>query len=289
MKRLFVFGLGYTAQIVGRQLRADGWQVAGTTRSAASQAALEAQGFEVFPFDGDRPLDNPRAALDGATHILASVPPGESGDPVLRHHAAEIASLPRLAWVGYLSTTGVYGDRDGGWVDETTPRSPTTPRGRRRAEAEMGWMGLYEMGRVPVHLFRLPGIYGPGRSAIDAVRSGRTRRVFKDGQVFSRIHVDDLATALIASMVQPRPGAIYNLCDDEPAPPQDVTAYACKLLGLPVEPLTPIDEADLSPMARSFYDESKRVRNDRMKRELGVTLAHPNYRDGLRAILRQSG
>ncbi len=288
MKRLFVFGLGYTAQIVGRQLRADGWHVAGTCRGAETAAALEAQGFEVFPFDGDRPLENPRRALAGTTHLLASVPPSDSGDPALRHHAADIASLPGLAWAGYLSTTGVYGDRGGDWVDESTPRSPTTPRGRRRAEAEMGWTGLFEMGRVPVHLFRLPGIYGPGRSAIDAVRAGRTRRVFKEGQVFSRIHVDDLAAALIASMVQPRPGAVYNLCDDEPAPPQDVTAYACDLLGVPVEPLTPIDQANLTPMARSFYEESKRVRNDRMKRELGVTLAYPNYREGLRAILRQA-
>ena len=289
MKRLFVFGLGYTARIAGRQLRADGWKVAGTCRSQAAKTALQARGFEVFLFDGDRPIDNPAKALDSTTHILASVPPGESGDPVLRCHAADIASLPRLAWLGYLSTTGVYGDKDGGWVDETTPRSPSTARGRKRAEAEMGWMSLHEMGRVPVHLFRLPGIYGPGRSAIDAVKAGRTRRVFKEGQVFSRIHVDDLAAALIASMVQPRPGAIYNLCDDEPAPPQDVTAYACELLGVPVEPLTPIEQADLTPMARSFYEESKRVRNDRMKRELGVTLTYPNYRDGLQAILKQMG
>jgi nucleoside-diphosphate-sugar epimerase len=148
----------------------------------------------------------------------------------------------------------------------------------------MAWSGLYEMGRVPVHLFRLPGIYGPGRSAIDAVKAGRTRRIFKEGQVFSRIHVDDLASALIASMVQPRPEGIYNICDDEPAPPQDVIAYACELLGVAPEPLTPVEEADLSPMARSFYEESKRVANDRMKEELGVTLAYPTYREGLRAI-----
>jgi nucleoside-diphosphate-sugar epimerase len=286
MKRLFVFGLGYTARIVGRQLRADGWKVAGTCRSPDAKAALEAQGFEAFLFDGSAPLEHPARALEGTTHLLASIPPDESGDPALRHHAREIASLARLAWAGYLSTTGVYGDKDGAWVDEATPRSPSTARGRRRAEAEMGWMSLYEMGRVPVHLFRLPGIYGPGRSAIEAVTAGRTRRVFKEGQVFSRIHVDDLASALIASMVQPRPGAIYNICDDEPAPPQEVTAFACELLGLPVEPLTPLDQADLSPMARSFYEESKRVRNDRMKHELGVTLRYPTYRDGLSAIAR---
>jgi nucleoside-diphosphate-sugar epimerase len=289
VKRLFVFGMGYTAQAVGRQLRADGWRVAGTCRTPAGQAALRAQGFEAYLFDGDRPLDHPAAALDGTTHVLASIPPDESGDPALRHHARDIASLPGLQWVGYLSTTGVYGDRDGGWVDESTPRAPSTPRGRRRAEAELGWMGLREIGMVPVHLFRLPGIYGPGRSAIDAVRAGRTRRIYKQGQVFSRIHVDDLAAALIASMLRPRPGAIYNLCDDEPAPPQDVTAYACELLGVPVEPLTPLEQAELSPMARSFYEESKRVRNDRMKRELGVALAYPTYREGLQAIARRGG
>jgi nucleoside-diphosphate-sugar epimerase len=284
MKRLFVFGLGYTARIVGRQLRADGWQVAGTCRTPEKLAELRAQGFDAYFFNGQQALDNPAEALAGTTHVLASVPPDDSGDPVLRAHAGDIASLPGLAWAGYLSTTGVYGDRDGGWVDETTPRSPSTPRGRRRAEAEMAWSGLYEMGRVPVHLFRLPGIYGPGRSAIDAVKAGRTRRIFKEGQVFSRIHVDDLASALIASMVQPRPEGIYNICDDEPAPPQDVIAYACELLGVAPEPLTPVEEADLSPMARSFYEESKRVANDRMKEELGVTLAYPTYREGLRAI-----
>jgi nucleoside-diphosphate-sugar epimerase len=284
MKRLFVFGLGYTARIVGRQLRADGWQVAGTCRTPEKLADLRAQGFDAYLFNGQQALDNPAEALAGTTHVLASVPPDDSGDPVLRAHAGDIASLPGLAWAGYLSTTGVYGDRDGGWVDETTPRSPSTARGRRRAEAEMAWSGLYEMGRVPVHLFRLPGIYGPGRSALDAVKAGRTRRIFKEGQVFSRIHVDDLASALIASMVQPRPDAIYNICDDEPAPPQDVIAYACELLGVAPDPLTPVEEADLSPMARSFYAESKRVANDRMKQELGVTLAYPTYREGLRAI-----
>ncbi|MBI1182306.1 MAG: SDR family NAD(P)-dependent oxidoreductase [Alphaproteobacteria bacterium] len=289
MKRLFVFGMGYTAQEVGRQVRADGWRVAGTCRSAETAEALDRQGFEMFLFDGRQPMESAARALAGTTHLLASVPPDDSGDPVLRAHAGDIASLPGLAWAGYLSTTGIYGDRDGAWVDESTPRSPTTPRGRRRAEAEMAWMGLRELGMVPVHLFRLPGIYGPGRSAIDAVRAGRTRRIFKPGQVFSRIHVDDLAAALIASMVQPRPGAVYNLCDDEPAPPQDVTAYACELLGLPVEPLTPLEEADLSPMARSFYEDSKRVSNERMKRELGVRLAYPTYREGLRAILARQG
>ena len=283
--RLFVFGLGYTSQVTARRLIAEGWQVAGTCRTPEKRDALKAGGVDAYVFDGSAPLENASQALHGATHILLSVPPGPDGDPVLHHHAADIAAVDGVQWVGYLSTTGVYGDKGGGWVDETTPRAPSTDRGRRRAQAEEGWMALFEKQNVPVHLFRLPGIYGPGRSALDTIRGGRTRRVFKEGQVFSRIHVDDLASALIASMKAPRAGGIYNICDDEPAPPQDVTAFACELLGLPVAPLTPIEDADLSPMARSFYAESKRVRNDLMKTELGVMLAYPNYRDGLRALL----
>ncbi|MFN3231383.1 MAG: SDR family oxidoreductase [Alphaproteobacteria bacterium] len=287
--RLFVFGLGYTAQVISLRLLSEGWQIAGTCRSQEKKAALEAAGIRAFLFDADRPLENTASALDGATHVLHSVPPGEAGDAVLMHHGQDIAALEGLQWFGYLSTTGVYGDHQGGWVDESTPRTPAGPRGQRRADAELGWMAHYEQSGLPVHLFRLPGIYGPGRSALDSVRAGRTRRLFKDGQVFSRIHVEDLASGVIASMKRPNPGSAYNLCDDEPAPPQDVTAFACDLLGLPVEPLTPIEEADLSPMARSFYGESKRVRNDKMKTELGVTLAYPTYRDGLRALLAKNG
>ncbi len=281
--RLFCFGLGYTALRVAARLAGEGWTVAGTCRGPENQAYLNSQGFDAFLFDGRTAMDNAAQALAGTTHILSSIPPDESGDPVLRAHLGEIAAL-NLKWVGYLSTTGVYGDKGGGWVDERTPRAPTTARGERRAAAEMAWESLFKMGRIPVHVFRLPGIYGPGRSALDTVRAGKTQRVFKEGQVFSRIHVDDLARALIASMNTPRGGAVYNICDDEPAPPQDVTAYACELLGVPVAPVTPIDEAELSPMARSFYAENKQVRNRLMKSELGVRLAYPTYREGLSAL-----
>ena len=283
--RLFVFGLGYTALNVSRRFVAEGLTVAGTCRSLEKQAALKADGIDASIFDTNQPLASAGAVLADATHILISVPPGEAGDAALHHHGDDIARLSNLQWLGYLSTTGVYGDQAGAWVDESTPLAPSTQRGERRAAAEAGWMGLHDQAGVPVHLFRLPGIYGPGRSAIDNVRAGRTRRIFKEGQVFSRIHVDDLADALIASMKAPNPGAAYNICDNEPAPPQDVTAYACELLNVPVDPLTPFENADLSPMARSFYSESKRVRNDRMKNELGVMLTYPTYREGLRSIL----
>lgn len=281
--RLFCFGLGYTALRVAARLTGEGWAIAGTCRGPENQAYLKSQGIDAFLFDGKSAMDDAPRALAGTTHILSSIPPDESGDPVLRTHLGDIATLP-LTWAGYLSTTGVYGDKGGDWVDEQTPRAPLSERAKRRAAAEMGWESLFKMGRVPVHIFRLPGIYGPGRSALEAVRAGKTQRVFKEGQIFSRIHVDDLASALIASMKAPRGGAVYNICDDEPAPPQDVTAYACELEGVPVAPLTPIEEAELSPMARSFYAESKKVRNRLMKVELGVRLAYPSYREGLSAL-----
>ncbi|MBV8651953.1 MAG: SDR family oxidoreductase, partial [Alphaproteobacteria bacterium] len=219
------------------------------------------------------------------THTLVSVPPDAAGDPVLDRHAADIAALPCLAWLGYLSTTGVYGDRGGGWVDEGSALRPSGERGRRRVAAETGWLELWRRHRLPVHLFRLAGIYGKGRSALDTVRRGEAKRIDKPGQVFSRIHVDDIATVLEASMARPDPGAAYNVCDDDPAPPQEVVAFACELLGVTPPPLIPFAGAEMSAMARSFYDDNKRVDNSRIKRELGVVLQFPDYRAGLRALL----
>jgi nucleoside-diphosphate-sugar epimerase len=236
-------------------------------------------------FDRAAPLADPGAALAGTTHVLSSVPPDAAGDPVLDAHADAIAALTTLQWAGYLSTTGVYGDRDGGWVDESSDRAPTTGRGERRVEAEDRWLDLWRGSGVPVHLFRLAGIYGPGRNAIETVRTGRARRVVKPGQVFSRIHRDDIVQTLRASMERPNPGAAYNLCDDEAAPPQDVIAYACDLLGVPAPPEIAFEDAALSPMARSFFRDNKRVANTRIKQELGVRLAWPNYREGLTALL----
>lgn len=278
---LFCFGLGFSARALAERAMARGWRVAGTTRDPGKAEALRARGVRAYLFDRDRPL--PPGALDGATHLLASAPPDERGDPVLDPHGAEIAALPGLAWVGYLSTTGVYGDHGGAWVDEASPRVPTSARARRRVAAEDSWLALAP--GVPVHLFRLAGIYGPGRSVLDDLREGTARRIHRPGQVFSRIHVDDIAGVLEASIARPDPGAAYNVCDDEPAPPAEVVEHAARLLGVDPPPLVPFEEAQLSPMARTFWADNKRVRNDRMKRELGVKLSHPGYREGLAAIL----
>jgi nucleoside-diphosphate-sugar epimerase len=217
------------------------------------------------------------------------VPPDEAGDPVLDRHGGDLARLPGLRWLGYLSTTGVYGTREGGWVDEASPLAPTGERGRRRAAAEAGWLELGHRHGLSVHVFRLAGIYGPGRSAFDALRAGTAKRIAKPGQVFSRIHVADIVAVLRASMAQPRAGAVYNLCDDDPAPPEEVVAHAAYLLGVPPPPLVPFEAAELSPMARSFYDDNKRVANRLIKEELGVRLRYPSYRDGLAALLRGEG
>jgi nucleoside-diphosphate-sugar epimerase len=282
---LFCFGLGYTALALARRLQGEGWRIAGTCREAARQEELARLGIAARLFDRDRPLAEARSLLAGFTHLLSSVPPDEAGDPVLDLHGPDIASRSALAWIGYLSTTGVYGDRQGGWVDEESLLQPTGERGRRRVAAEAGWRALGQRAGLPVHLFRLAGIYGPGRSAFDALRAGRDQRIEKPGQVFSRIHRDDVVQVLRASMARPRAGAIYNLCDDDPAAPADVIAHAAALLGVALPPLVPFAEAKLSEMGRSFYDDNKRVRNDRIKQELGVRLTYPDYRAGLAAIL----
>ena len=280
---LFCFGLGYTALALGRRLAAEGWAAGGTCRTPQRVEALREAGFPAQTFDRDHPLS--REVIDGVTQLLLSVPPDATGDPVLATHGDDIAVMSGLSWVGYLSTTGVYGDRGGAWVDETAPLLPTGERGQRRVAAERGWLDLWRSRSMPIHIFRLAGIYGPGRSAFEALRTGRAKRIDKPGQVFSRIHVEDLAEVLIASIQRPRPGAIYNICDDDPSPPEAVVAHAAALLGMPPPPLVPLDSAGLSPMARSFYGDNKRVSNALIKTELGVTLRYPNFRAGLAAIL----
>lgn len=283
--RLFCFGLGYTARVLAARLLARGWRVAGTTRGEDEARALARSGFGVFLFDRGRPLADAAGALAGTTHLLSSVPPDDDGDPVIDGHGGDIAALGGLVWAGYLSTTGVYGDRDGAWVDEEEALEPTGARGRARVAAEAAWLALQRDHGVPVHLFRLAGIYGPGRNALATVKAGRARRVEKPGQVFSRIHVDDIATVLEASMARPNPGRAYNVCDDDPAPPAEVIAHACDLLGVAPPPLEPFAQAELSAMARSFYRDNKRVSNRRIKEELGVELAYPDYKTGLAALL----
>ena len=282
---LFCFGLGYSALALARILIPLGWQIAGTTTDPAKQAALEAAGIKAYLFSAEKPLPRVFATIGKATHILLSVPPVSKGDPVFDIHGADIGRLRNLKWLGYLSTTGVYGNRDGEWVDETTQPSPTSRRGDLRLQAEEQWRGLMLEHDTPLHIFRLSGIYGPGRSALDSLRAGTARRIEKPGHVFNRIHVDDIAQVLQASMMAPEAGAIYNLADDEPAPSHDVIAYAATLLGMDVPPAIPYEKADLAPMVGSFYKDNKRVRNTLIKEKLGVTLRHPNYRAGLDACL----
>jgi nucleoside-diphosphate-sugar epimerase len=280
-RHLLCFGFGYSAQALVRAL-GPGWSITGTSRGGEAPSASAGANVRLC-FDRDHPLEP--AAFAGVTHVLLSVPPDEAGDPVFDRHRDDIAAISSLAWLGCLSTTGVYGDRDGGWVDESSELRPSGVRGRRRLAAEAAWLDLWRTRNVPVHLFRLAGIYGPGRNPFDALRAGAARRIDKPDHVFSRIHVDDIAQVLMASIARPRPGAVYNVCDDEPAASADVIAHAAALLGRPVPPLVPFDAAELSPMARSFYDDNKRVSNALIKRELGIALRYPSYRDGLAAIL----
>lgn len=289
-RHLFCFGYGYSARVLALRLISDGWVVSGTCRNAEKRALLAADGVRAFLFDRDQPLIGPPAALDGVTDVLSSVPPDRFGDPVLDQHGTLLAAARGLRWVGYLSTTGVYGDTGGAQVDETAPPRPTSERGRRRVEAESRWLALHEKHGQPVQVFRLAGIYGPGRGAIEQARQGAARRIDKPGHLFSRIHVDDIAAVLRASMARPNPGRIYNVCDDEPAAPADVIAHACHLLGVEPPPPVPFDQAapELSPMAMSFWRDNRRVDNARIKRELGVKLLYPDYRAGLAAIARVS-
>lgn len=281
---LFCFGFSYTAERLARTLLPQGWTIAGTAREADKRAAMQARGIAAWPF----PLPDAGKALEGVTHILSSVPPRDGHDPVVAAHGAVIAALPKrpqgLVWAGYLSTTGVYGDTGGGWVDEDSPLNPSSPAGKARVTAEAEWQAL----NIPLHIFRLSGIYGPGRSAIDQLRAGTAKRIVKKGQVFNRIHVTDIAQVLAASMARPDPGAIYNLADDEPASSADVVLEASRLLGVEPPPEIPLEQAGLSPMGLAFYAETKRVRNDRIKRDLGIRLACPTYREGLAACLAES-
>ncbi|KJZ21196.1 SDR family oxidoreductase [Loktanella sp. S4079] len=278
---LLSFGHGYSAQALGRLLLPQGHKIIGTTRNNDGLADVERSGAEAVLWPGT----DMTAALDQATHLLISAAPNDEGDPVLDQLREQItARAGQFKWVGYLSTTGVYGDHNGDWVDENTPLTPATKRGIARVKAEAEWAAIPDL---PLHIFRLAGIYGPGRGPFAKVRNGTARRIIKQGQVFSRIHVEDIAQVLAASIAQPNPGAAYNLCDNDPAPPEDVIGYAAELLGLPIPPAENFETAEMTPMARSFYAESKKVRNDRIKDELGVKLIYPDYRTGLRSLLAQ--
>ena len=284
MKRtLLCFGIGYCARALSKLLLSAGeWNVIGTTRT--QEKASSAEKNQIVPVIW--PGSDLAPAIENATHLLMSIAPGERGDPVIESLGEEIASsASRIKWAGYLSTTAVYGNRGGRWVDESAPLSPTTERGHRRVEAERAWLKLARECGLPLHIFRLAGIYGPGRGPLAALKSGRSRRIVKKNQIFNRVHVDDIARALAASIEKPEPGETYNLCDDRPAPPQDVIAFASELLGLPLPEAIPFDGADMTPMARSFYSESKRVSNAKIKRRLGFVPAYPDYVAGLTSLV----
>jgi nucleoside-diphosphate-sugar epimerase len=288
VSRLFCFGLGYSAETLAARLARIGWQIAGTGRDLDNVERLAAEGYAMVPFASEPGNGALVEQLEGTTHLLHSIPPGRHGDPVLAHYRAAIAGLSSLEWVGYLSTVGVYGDQKGRWVDETAHTLPNTERTEARVDAEHAWLAFGKEIGVPVQVFRLAGIYGPGRSVFDKLRDGTARRIRKDGQVFSRIHVEDIARVLEASIAQPRAGAIYNVADDEPAAPGDVVAYAAELIGVPPPPEVPFEDADLTPMARSFYEGSRRIANARIKSELGVALRYPTFREGLTALLAEA-
>lgn len=287
MSRLFAFGLGFSALALAKRLYAKGWQIAGTARGEDKIERLTHEGYCLAQFSSEPDNDEISKLLAGTTHLLHSIPPGTEGDPVLAWYRREIAALPSLKWIGYLSTVGVYGDQEGDWVDESTPPKPNTARTGARVEAERAWLQFGRELGVPAHIFRLAGIYGPGRSVFDKLKAGTARRIKKDGQVFSRIHVEDIASVLESSIAQPRAGAVYNVADDEPAAPGEVVAYAAELMGVPTPPEIEFADADLTPMARSFYEGSRRIRNARIKSELGITLRYPTYREGLAALLAQ--
>lgn len=283
--RLFIFGLGYTGLRAALSFKAKGWQVVGTVTSADKAAQLSNQhGFPVHVFNGQAPLAH-KADLMESGFILSTIPPqtnGEACDPVLRHHLADLLHPSHiLEWVGYLSSTGVYGDSEGEWVDESAPLLGT--RVPERIVADRAWQEACAFDDLPAHIFRLPGIYGPKRSALERALEGKAHRINLPDHVFSRIHVDDIVGALEASMARPSPGAIFNVADDEPASSADVNALAHELLELPIPPLINLEDAPLSPMGRRFYAECRRVSNGKIKRHLNWQPRYPSYREGLRS------
>ena len=278
---LLCLGFGFCAKALTADLLTQGWTVTGSARSAEKLDAIRSLGATPVILNEETPLEDP--VWQDVTYLLISAPPSPLGDPVLTHHKDKIISLKdQLSWIGYLSTTGVYGNRDGAWVDEGSALKPTSDRARRRVEAERQWLALFHDHQLPVHVFRLAGIYGPGRNQLVSLKNGKARRIEKPGQMFSRIHVEDVAAILRASFDRPDPGAIYNVCDDEAAAPADVVAYAADLLNMPPPPLVKLEDADMSEMGKSFYNDNKRVRNHKIKKDLGVTFTYPTYREGLR-------
>ena len=282
--QLFCFGLGFSSQALAKRLLPQGWDVSGTVRG--EQEDSRAKNISVCSFDGSRPTTEISEAISHATHLLITIPPQPSGDVVLENFAEEISRARQLQWIGYISSTGVYGDNQGEWVNESSPLRASTDRNRQRIEVESNWLKIGSDHGLPVMIFRCVGIYGPGRNLLVSLREGRARRIDKPGLVFSRIHSEDLAQTLEASIKKPQPGEVYNVSDDFPSSPAEAVEYACSLLDVEPPPLEPYDKADLSPTARGFYTNNKRVSNKKIKKELGVNLLYPDYRSGLKSLLK---
>jgi len=283
--RLFVFGLGYSAGAFARLIRTRGASVGGTVRDREKATRLRTEGIDALVFDGTVPGDGVAAAVGEATHCLVSIPPGEDGDAVIAHHRGDLIASGNCVWMGYLSTVGVYGNYGGAWVSERSTPHPRPGRSVRRLEAEQAWQALAAESGATLATLRIAGIYGPDRNALKNLAEGKARRIVKPGQVFNRIHVDDIVSALDAALDRGAEG-IFNLTDDEPSPPQNVVEFAAGLMGIAPPPTIAFADAELSPMARSFYGDNKRVSNRRIREELGVALRYPTYREGLTAMWR---
>lgn len=286
-RKLLIMGYGFSSQAIAQAAEKEFVQIAGTTRSAEKFDKLEADGVQpvVFTVDGD--MAGVTAFLEQATHLLVSIGPGEDGDPVLNALGNAITDAPHLRWIGYLSTVGVYGDHNGAWVDEDTPPKPVSKRSIQRVAAETAWQELADKRSIPLAVFRLSGIYGPGRNAFMNMEKGTARRLVKPGQVFNRIHREDIGQAVALAM-KGNIGGIFNITDDEPSPPQDVVTYAHELAGRTPPPETDFETAELTPMARSFYGENKRVSNARSRQVLGMTYRWPNYRTSLKRMWEEN-
>jgi len=269
--KLFCFGLGYVAHHLVNALSSSSWQYSGTNRSSGE-----------LIFTGLSPMKNAATHLEEVTHLLISISPNDTGqDPVFLHHKEFIKNMPNLKWIGYLSATSVYGNHNGGWVDENTEPTPSNCRGKNRLVAESKWRSL----NLPVHIFRLGGIYGPARNQIAAVQNNLTKKIIKPNHTFSRIHVDDIVGALLKSIENPNPGAIYNIVDDHPTSAAEVLDYICHIMEKPIIAGTPIDDANVSATLKSFYSDNKRVSNRQTKKELNWQLKFPSYQEGYQDIL----
>ena len=287
MLKLFCFGLGYTSLNLAKSLDSDFWSVFGTSRSAVKAEELKKLEIQVCYFKDVNKFSNGKILSD-ATHVLISAPPIENGDPVLRLYTKTLCSLKNLEWVGYLSSTSVYGHTGDKEASENFKTNPTTTHGRRRAKAEKDWLHLWSECGLPVHVFRLAAIYGPGRSVIDRLKNGTAQNIIKPGHYFSRIHIDDIVSSLKASMLAPNAGQIYNVCDDEPAMNSDVVCFAANLIGVKPPPEILFEDAQMSQAYLSFYSERRSIRNSKLKNDLKVKLRFPNYRLGLSSIFKSA-